>query len=63
MTALIAHILVIIGGITWGLIGLGTIFGGADWNIIHRIFYMWPMVETLIYVLIGLAAVRAIMPR
>ena len=43
--------LVIIGALNWGLIGL---FG---LNLVTMVFGSWPMVETLVYVLVGLSAV------
>lgn len=43
--------LVIVGALNWGLIGL---FG---FNLVNVIFGSWPMVETLVYVLVGVAAV------
>lgn len=48
--------LLIIGGINWGLVGLGGFFGG-DWNVVHMIFGSWPAVEWIVYVLVGISAV------
>ena len=53
---MIGFILLAIGGLNWGLIGLGG-FAGADWNVVHMILGAWPMVEWLVYVLVGLSAV------
>lgn len=53
----IAFILVIIGGLNWGLIGLGG-FVGADWNVVGMILGSWPTVEWLVYVLVGLSALN-----
>ena len=50
-----AFTLVIIGGLNWGLVGLGG-FMNADWNVVHMILGTWPMVEWLVYVLVGLSA-------
>lgn len=47
----ITFYLVIIGALNWGLIGL---FG---FNLVTAIFGSWPMVETVIYILIGVSAV------
>ncbi len=47
----ICLILVIIGGINWGLIG---IFG---FNLVTFLFGAWPIVERIIYVLVGIAAI------
>ena len=53
----IAFILVVIGGLNWGLIGLGSWLSGADWNVVRMILGSWPTVENLVYVLVGLSAV------
>lgn len=48
---LISMILLIIGGLNWGLIGL------LDLNLVTTIFGAVPILVTIIYVLVGLAAV------
>ena len=53
---MLSFILVIIGGLNWGLVGLGG-FAGSDWNVVHMILGSWPMVEWLVYALVGLGAV------
>ena len=53
---MIAFILLIIGGLNWGLIGLGG-FAGSDWNVVHLILGSWPAVEWIVYVLVGLSAI------
>lgn len=53
---IIAFILVIVGGLNWGLVGLGG-FAGADWNVVHMILGSWPSVEWIVYVLVGLSAI------
>ena len=47
----VAFLLLIVGGLNWGLVGL---FG---FNLVTNLFGSWPMVERLIYVLVGLSAV------
>jgi len=51
----LAFVLLIIGGLNWGLIGLGG-FMGSDWNVVSMILGSWPMVEWLVYVLVGASA-------
>ncbi|MDP2594017.1 MAG: DUF378 domain-containing protein [bacterium] len=51
----LSFILVIIGGLNWGLVGLGDFLGG-DWNVVHMILGLWPMVEWLVYLLVGIGA-------
>lgn len=53
-------VLVIIGGINWGLVGLGMLFG-HDWNVVHMILSWAPSTfEALVYLLVGIAAVMKI---
>lgn len=51
----VSFLLVVIGGINWGLVGLGG-FMGTEWNLVHMIVGSWPQVESLVYVLVGLSA-------
>ena len=48
----IALVLVIIGGLNWGLVGIG----GYDWNIVDAIFGIGSVVSSIVYILVGLAA-------
>ena len=50
----IAMILVIIGGINWGLIGLG------GWNVVDMIFGSVSWLLKLVYILVGLAGLYMI---
>jgi len=54
--ALIGTILLIVGGINWGLIGLGMLMG-SDWNVVKMIFGSMPTLEAIVYILVGVAAV------
>jgi hypothetical protein len=55
---MVTFILVIVGGLNWGLVGLGWWMGGADWNVVHMILgSLGTSVEGLVYVLVGLSAV------
>lgn len=53
---MVAWILLIVGGLNWLLVGLGGFLGG-DWNLVYMLLGSWPVVEWLVYVLVGLAAV------
>lgn len=53
---MVTFILTIVGGVNWGLVGLGG-FAGGDWNVVHLILGSWPVVEWLVYVLVGASAV------
>ncbi len=52
----IAFILTVIGGINWGLVGIGG-FTGSDWNVIHWILGFSPQLEWVVYILVGVSAV------
>ena len=59
----IARVLVIVGGINWGLVGLGMLMN-ADWNVIDMVLGQWEPVLGLVYVLVGVATVMMfLMPR
>lgn len=45
-----AFILLVVGGLNWGLSALG-------WNVVNMILGSWPVVEQIVYILVGLAAV------
>ena len=58
---IIAKVLVIIGGVNWGLVGLGMLLGKADgWNVVKMIFGSMPVLEGIIYVLVGIGALMMI---
>ncbi len=54
-----ALVLVIIGALNWGLVGLGG-FLGRDLNVVHMLLGTWPVVEWLVYILVGLAGIMKI---
>ena len=52
----VSWILIIVGALNWGLVGLGGFLGG-NWNVVNMILGSWPVVEWLVYVLVGVSAV------
>lgn len=48
---MIAYLLVVIGGLNWGLIGL------LNLNLVYAIFGTVPALESLVYILVGASAV------
>lgn len=52
----ISWILVVVGALNWGLVGLGGFVGG-NWNLVNLILGFSPMLELIVYVLVGAAAV------
>jgi len=55
--SMIAKVLVLVGGVNWGLVGAGMLFGGGDWNVVHLLLGGVPVVESIVYLLVGLAAI------
>lgn len=59
--AMIAKVLVIIGGVNWGLVGLGMLLGSlGGWNVVNMILGFSPVLEGVVYVLVGVSAVMMI---
>ena len=54
---MVAFILVAVGGLNWGLMGLGSLMADADWNMVAKLLGSWPQAESIVYVLVGLSAV------
>jgi len=50
----IAWILIIVGGLNWGLVGI------FKWNLVDTIFGMGSVVSTIIYILVGISALWTI---
>lgn len=55
--AMISGILVVIGALNWGLMGLGWLAGGSNWNVVNWIFGSWPTLEAIIYIIVGIAGI------
>jgi uncharacterized membrane protein YuzA (DUF378 family) len=53
----VTFILLAVGGANWGLVGLSALIGAGNWNVVNMILGSWPMVENLVYLLVGLSAV------
>lgn len=47
----IAFILVVIGALNWGLVGINP-----GWNLVSLLLGSWPMVVSVVYILVGLSA-------
>ncbi|MBI2043974.1 DUF378 domain-containing protein [Candidatus Pacearchaeota archaeon] len=46
----VAMVLVVVGGINWGLVG------AADWNLVESLLGAWPIVVKVVYILVGVSA-------
>ncbi len=62
IASMIAKILVIVGGVNWGLVGLGMLLGKSAYafNVVDMLVGFSPIVEGLVYLLVGIAAVMMI---
>ena len=56
--AKILHILLLVGGLNWGLVGLGMILN-TELNVVYLIFGN-SLIATVVYLLVGVAAVIGI---
>lgn len=52
---IIAFILVIVGGLNWGLVGI------FDYNLVNAILGSVPAVENVVYALVGISALVLIL--
>jgi uncharacterized membrane protein YuzA (DUF378 family) len=48
---MLAYLLVVVGGLNWGLVGL------MDLNLVEMLLGSVPVLEQVVYVLVGLSAV------
>ncbi len=56
---LVVKILLIVGGLNWGLVGVGMLMG-KDLNLVNMIFGSMSTIEAVVYVVVGLAALMKI---
>lgn len=55
----VAWFLVLVGALNWGLVGLGWLIGGHDWNVVHLLLGGVSMqLEAIVYVLVGLSSIK-----
>jgi uncharacterized membrane protein YuzA (DUF378 family) len=50
-----AFMLVIIGGLNWGLQAIGY-WAGSNWNVVNLLLGSYPTTENIVYLLVGLSA-------
>ncbi|MFA6006595.1 MAG: DUF378 domain-containing protein [Candidatus Paceibacterota bacterium] len=54
----LGHWLILIGALNWGVFGLGMLVGKSDtWNILRMLLGNMPVVEGVVYLLVGVSAV------
>ena len=54
-----AGALVVIGGLNWGLNGLGMLMH-TNLNVVNLIVGQWPTVEAIVYLLVGIATIAVL---
>lgn len=55
--SVVSKVLVIVGGVNWGLVGLGILLGkSSSWNVVNMFLGSMPTLEAVVYVLVGVAA-------
>lgn len=59
MLNMISRWLLVIGGLNWGLVGIGY-FANINLNLVTMIFGKVPVLEAVVYILVGAAAVHAV---
>ncbi len=55
----VANWLLLVGGLNWGLSGVGS-FAGTNLNVVNLVIGSVPVVENVVYVLVGLSAIWAL---
>lgn len=56
----IAWGLLVIGGLNWGLVGLGNLLNKGDWDVVEIVFsdvIGLPVLSDIIYLIVGIAAI------
>lgn len=56
----ISYWLLVIGGLNWGLVGLGLLLGGANWDVVNLLLGGIPYLAEVVYVLVGAAAIVSV---
>lgn len=59
-TSKFAGVLVAVGGLNWGLAGVGMLLG-SNLNVVNLLLGTLPTVEAIVYVLVGIATVMVLM--
>jgi uncharacterized membrane protein YuzA (DUF378 family) len=52
----LAKILLVIGGLNWGLVGVGMLLN-SNFNVINLLLGSIPTLEAIVYILVGVVAV------
>lgn len=58
MTSKIGWTLMAVGGLNWGLVGVGMLLG-SNLNVVNLLLGSMPTVEAIVYVLVGVATIMS----
>ncbi|OGI60081.1 hypothetical protein A2641_02830 [Candidatus Nomurabacteria bacterium RIFCSPHIGHO2_01_FULL_37_25] len=58
--SMIAQVLLVAGGLNWGLVGVGMLLNAESWNVVNIALGSMPTLEAVVYLLVGVAAVMSI---
>lgn len=53
----LSYVLLVVGGLNWGLYGIEMLADTGNLNLVNLIFGGIPVLEGIVYLLVGLAAV------
>lgn len=60
-TSMVIKVLLVVGGLNWGLVGLGMLLNSADsWNLVNMALGSMPTLEAVVYLLVGVSALMSI---
>lgn len=52
---MVSWVLVLVGALNWGLVG------GFGFNLVNALLGSWPVVEKVVYILVGLSAIMMLL--
>lgn len=55
----ISYWLIVIGGVNWGLVGLGSFFG-SNWDVVSLALGSVPYLAQIVFVVVGVAAIVSV---
>ena len=55
---MIVMLLTVVGALNWGLVGVGEFFD-YNLNLVNLLVGTWPIVESVVYMLVGVSGVLA----
>ena len=62
MLSQITRILMVVGGLNWGLVGIGMLIG-KDLNVVSLLLGFSSTLVAVVYILVGASAIYSVWPR